>query len=477
MDNIRNINRRLTLNWLPFVVLILVAMSLLMIFVDLSVGLAVAAIPMVIVLVLLVVLNPFYGYLAIFLLNYTMVPLMRYAGVDGLSVIMDSLLVLMIALAILHLLIENRNGQRCMVVNGLVVAGLIWLIYCSMEVMNPTSDIKAWFLSRSLTTYMFVIPLLTTMIFREFKMVKTILIMLSILTLLGVAKAIMQQTMGFDAAETQLLNSGMYRTHLLPTGIRYFSFFASAGIFGAAMGHALVVFAIVAIYTKNKHLRIFYIIVALAALYGLVISGTRGALAVPGAGFLLFILLSKQIKIMIPTIIISIGIYVFLAMTHIGQSNATIRRMRSAFDPNEPSLVVRRENQKLFREYLKDKPFGEGLGLSGVDARELSDRYTTSIATDSWYVKIWVETGVVGLLLHLALLAYIVIYGSYIVFFKLKNIEIRGVLMAFICGIFGIFAASYGNQILGQFPVAMVVYMCAALVFMGPYFERELESV
>mgnify|MGYP006910459374 FL=1 len=52
---------------------------------------------------------------------------------------------------------------------------------------------------------------------------------------------------------------------------------------------------------------------------------------------------------------------------------------------------------------MKYKPFGEGLGLSGDRAGErISKRFTTSIPTDSWYVKIWVETGAVGLTLYLA---------------------------------------------------------------------------
>lgn len=56
----------------------------------------------------------------------------------------------------------------------------------------------------------------------------------------------------------------------------------------------------------------------------------------------------------------------------IGQGNAQIRRMRTAFRPSEDaSFNVRKENQKVLADHLKDKPFGEGLGLSGVEIKNI----------------------------------------------------------------------------------------------------------
>ena len=74
----------------------------------------------------------------------------------------------------------------------------------------------------------------------------------------------------------------------------------------------------------------------------------------------------------------------------IGQNNSMIRRMRTAFSPSkDASLNVRKENQRKLGEYLKYRPFGEGLGLSGDGLGvKVSKRFTTSIPTDSWYVKI-----------------------------------------------------------------------------------------
>ncbi|MEG1553842.1 MAG: O-antigen ligase domain-containing protein, partial [Rikenellaceae bacterium] len=73
----------------------------------------------------------------------------------------------------------------------------------------------AWFLSRSLIYYMLVTVMLTFLVFNKYKDLKTMLYIMSIFTLFGVAKGVMQQFWGFDAAETAFLNDGGAKTHLL----------------------------------------------------------------------------------------------------------------------------------------------------------------------------------------------------------------------------------------------------------------------
>lgn len=65
-----------------------------------------------------------------------------------------------------------------------------------------------------------------------------------------------------------------------------------------------------------------------------------------------------------------------------------ISRMRTAFKPTQDaSFNVRIENQKKMAEYMKDRPFGEGIGLAGVEARKYGNRYITTFPVDSYYVK------------------------------------------------------------------------------------------
>ena len=87
---------------------------------------------------------------------------------------------------------------------------------------------------------------------------------------------------------------------------------------------------------------------------------------------------------------------------------------------------------------------------------------------------IWAETGVVGVALHLGLLFYVLGVGCYRVLFKLKDRQLRGLTAAITAGIFGIMVSAYGNEILGQLPTGIIIYMCAAFIFISPSYDKEI---
>ena len=107
----------------------------------------------------------------------------------------------------------------------------------------------------------------------------------------------------------------------------------------------------------------FYLIVGMAGFYGLLISGTRSAIAVPIAGLGLFLFLSKSWKIGIISFILLVGGVGMLKYTKIGESNKLIRRMRSAFDTEDQSMMARFENQKALNAYMDEMPFGIGMAV------------------------------------------------------------------------------------------------------------------
>ena len=175
--------------------------------------------------------------------------------------------------------------------------------------------------------------------------------------------------------------------------------------------------------------------------------------------------------------IMGISVFVFFKYTTIAQGNYQIRRMRSAFDPNDPSLQVRLENQRNLKTYLASRPFGGGLGSSGNWGKRFSpNTFLANTATDSWYVAIWAEQGIVGLLLHLFILFYVLIKSAFVLMFKIRNDWLRFRMIALICGFFGIMVASYGNGVLGQMPTGIIIYMSMAFLFMAKKFDEELNK-
>jgi hypothetical protein len=152
--------------------------------------------------------------------------------------------------------------------------------------------------------------------------------------------------------------------------------------------------------------------------------------------------------------------------------------MRTAFNPTEDaSFNVRIENQKKLASYLKYKPLGEGLGLSGDRlGMKVSNRFTTSIPNDSWYVKIWVEGGIIGLILYLSMIFISIAKGGWIIINQIKDPELKGQLSGLLCGIFGMFLNAYSNSFWGQFPTMMIAFMGLTFVLNGPYFDQDIQK-
>lgn len=432
--------------------------------------------PVTIIALLYILQYPSFFFFLIFTCNYFIMGVSRYVNIDGIGVVMDSMLAASLILLFIHAaLMQNIEWKYAL--NVLTLVSLLWIIYCTLEIMNPTADMKAWVLSRGVIFYGFIISVITSLLITRFRQVNNLLLLYAVFTSLAIAKVLIQKYIGFDHFENLWLDKEGGLTHLIHSGTRYFSFFTDAGNFGSNMGCAGIIFGIVTFFTPSKRLKIYYGLVCVLALYAMFLSGTRGAMIVPLGGLALFVLIGKNYKAIIGGGVLLLIIYSFFAFTHIGDSNALIRRMRSTFNPNkDASFIVRKENQKKLATYLKYRPFGEGLGLSGGENKKISVRFTTTIPNDSWYVKIWVETGIVGLILYISGLIAIVIKCALIIMFKIKDKELKGILSGFLCGVFGLMLSSYGNPIWGQYPTMLLAYIFLSLILKGEYFDKQIET-
>lgn len=436
-------------------------------------AIALATIPFISYLLLRLLERPVRALLAVIIVNYFIMGVTRYIPGVPAGIVMDGLL----GLTFFFALLRSRDGA----VNWsgghnlLVLLSGVWLTYCILLFFNPETTTEHWLAGvRGLAVYLFFFPLLTAVLLNRYKHLRLFLIVWSALTLLAVIKALMQKFIGFDPAEQHWLNRGGSSTHILFSGVRYFSFFTDAASFGSSMGLSMVVFSIAALYVRSKPLRIYFLVVALLAGYGMMISGTRAAMIIPFAGYVFFIVLSKKWEIIIPGIVIITCVFVFFKYTYIGQGNTEIRRMRSAFSATEDaSYKLRLSNQAEMRLFMKDHPLGIGIGKA---KRNEPGDYMYGLATDSSLVYIWVETGIVGLILFLLIFVATFAKGAYDVWFNIHDKELRGLLSALSAGLAGMLACSYGNEMLQQFPNGPILYICMAFIFMGRKFDREISN-
>ncbi len=436
-------------------------------------GMMVLLLPFVVLFAATVFHDPRLGLLMVFFMNYFALGLVRYIQAPwGLSV---DLLLLLTWIA-LFFKAFNVKIPLHKAANDLTLVAAIWYAYIFLQLFNPeTVSREAWFYAmRGVGFYKLLTIPLAFIILDHPKYVKLLINIWAVLTLMAVMKSFMQKFYGFDPFEQRWLDGGGSLTHIILSGVRYFSFFSDAGNFGASMGFSGVALSIVALHDKKVNRKIIFGGIALLAFYAMLLSGTRGALAVPISGFFLYTILSKRIKILAAGSIFMLAMFIFLKFTYIGQDNYEIRRARSALDPQDASFQVRRNNQRLLSNYLASRPFGGGIGSAGNWGQRFTpNTFLANIPTDSWYVMIWAETGIIGLMLHISILLFIVGKSAWIIMAKLKNTELIFRLTALLSGMFGIIVASYGNGLLGQMPNGVIIYLSMSFIFMARKWEKE----
>ncbi len=419
--------------------------------------------------------HPTLGLYTTIVMAFLAIGLTRYIRNVPFGLSIDGLLVLTIIAIFFRNFYDKIDFKQLN--RDIIYLMIIWFAYSVMELFNPLALSKtAWFYAmRGISLYPLLILPIAFLIFSRLRHLYVFLMIWAIFSLLATLKGLQQEYIGLDSAEQYWLDTVGAITHIVNGKLRIFSFFSDAGQFGAAQGAAGIVFLGIAPAIKGRFNKLFFLFVGLMSIWGMMISGTRGAMIVPMLGGITFVILSKRFKVIVWGGLILVIVYVFFAYTYIGDSNYTIARMRTAFRPtNDASYQVRLKNRAILKEYLSNKPFGGGIGSAGNWGQRFSPQgFLANVATDSWYVQIWAEQGRVGLILHVFILMYIMFKGFYLIMVRIKSKELSGILGALLGGYAGIFGAAYGNGVLGQMPTGILLYLSWAFIFAGQQLDRE----
>ncbi|TDK44207.1 O-antigen ligase family protein [Algoriphagus formosus] len=462
-----------------FGMLILVVFGLLATFMILKVGLlaglVLLGIPFVIGLLSYLWMDPKAGVWLSLIMGFLISGLSRYVVAPwGLTIDIFLFLSLLFSLVNSSIKIDWKKTK-----NDITLFSMVWMGYLVFEILNPHGNgIVAWFYAmRGIGFYQALSVPMVFLFLREEKHFFTFLKILIILSLAGTVWGFKQQLIGVDAAEYRWLwDENHHEEHILHGVLRVFSFYSDAGQFGASQAMMALLTGILAVSPLPTFRRVLFGILAIIFFLGFAISGTRGALAVPLFGGIAYLITTKNFKVLGAGVSAMILVFVILKYTFLFQGVEQVRRMRTALDPNNRSLEVRLENQITFGKYLADKPFGGGVGTAGFwGARFNPDSLMANTATDSWFVKIWAETGFVGLLIHVSFLGYVIGKGGSICM-SLTNPKQKSYAMALYASIVGVIFSSYGNQVFGQMPSGMIMNLAIPLLFLIPHWSTETKK-
>ncbi len=442
-------------------------------------GLAFIVLPFIAVFIYFLFVYPILGLYTTLGYSFIVLGLGKYISGIPLGTLLDGILLLTYIALFFNKFRERVDFTPAR--KDITFLSALWFGYTIFEFFNPeASSTSAWFSGRGVSFYMMMTVPLTLLFIDSNKKLNVFLFVWGILSLLATFKGVMQHFWGVDQWERAWLNEGNYKTHILFGRLRSFSFMSDAGQFGANQAYSAIVAFIVSMAFKDLRKKLFFLFVAVAGLYGMVLSGTRGALSVPIAGLAVFFVLRKNVRVLITGGLVLMSVFVFFKFTNIGQGNPQIRRMRTAFDPNDASLMVRLDNQRKLKAYLATRPFGGGIGHAGVKAqRFLPNAFLSNVPTDSGYVLVWAELGIVGLLLLLFILFYVMIKSCFKIMFRIRDPALKLKLSALVAGMSGIMVANYGNAVLSQMPTNVLIYMSMAILMNTSVFDlgaRDIET-
>ena len=385
--------------------------------------------------------------------------------------------IILLSLAIID--VKNSHFERT--ANMMLYALFIWCGFCTLQVLNDTCniglDLGAWYTGARMMAFQIMYAFLVYSIYisKPDILIKYLLLW-GVLALFASFWVWKQKNIGFTNAENAWIQGRGRLTHILQGGslIRYFSIYSDAANFGIGIASTAVAFIIFGITSKIIKYKLFFLITGFACAWAMFPSGTRTAIACLMAGFITYIFLSKSTKIAIPFSIVFAFFVFILVFTKIGDGNAQIHRMRTAFDKNDASAGARYYNQQVMKKYLKDAPWGIGIA-QGYGSVPANNKYTlmSTIPADSEYVYIWIRTGIIGITTFLICTAIMLLGACWIVLFRLRSPSLRGIGAGMCCAFVSIQLGGYGNQVLMQFPNCLVFYGGLTIVYVLPFIENE----
>ena len=385
--------------------------------------------------------------------------------------------IILLSLAIID--VKNSHFERT--ANMMLYALFIWCGFCTLQVLNDTCniglDFGAWYTGARLMAFqiMYAFLVYSLYISKPDILIKYLLLW-GVLALFASFWVWKQKNIGFTNPENAWIQGRGRLTHILQGGtlIRYFSIYSDAANFGIGIASTAVAFIIFGITSKIIKYKLFFLITGVACAWAMFPSGTRTAIACLMAGFITYIFLSKSVRIAIPFSIFFAFFVFILVFTKIGDGNAQIHRMRTAFDPKDASANARSINQETMKKYLKEAPWGIGIA-QGYGSVPANNKYTlmSTIPADSEYVYIWIRTGIIGITTFLICTAIMLLGACWIVLFRLRSPSLRGIGAGMCCAFVSIQLGGYGNQVLMQFPNCLVFYGGLTIVYVLPFIENE----
>lgn len=261
-----------------------------------------------------------------------------------------------------------------------------------------------------------------------------------------------------------LIESGSYRTHILNGYIRVFGTVGDAATFGFLMiTGALMLFGLALSSRGWKACALLAL--SMPMLYAMILSYSRGPMVAVVAGLAAMLVVSRNWKLAIGSVMI--GALVIGSLAAAGNTQLVDRVMTATKPTEDASFQVRMDYINEYLPRIVERPFGSGLWTSGASGLSVTGGQaipgtTIGIPTDNNYFKYGLEMGWVGL----ALFAWFMLALQVSLIRTYARLE-EPYLKATCLGLFGVFTCymvgAFSNDIFVQKPLSEWLYLATGL--------------
>ena len=430
-----------------------------------AMSLAPAIVLLAAVLCIAIFKEPFFGLISTLVYTFIMGVFSREVAPDfpvGLGI------EILLILTLISVWYHSKKYNLALLKSDLFFISTLWLLISVLQLVNPAGASPSGWLQeiRSAALIPFMVTILGLLLIYSSKTLNYFLKAVIVLSFITSVYGIKQFFIGPSAGEQRFLDGGGGEFHIINGVLRVFSFLSDASQFGALQAFSVVIGTILFFATKSPVKKTLLVVFSGLSFYGLLISGTRGGFFILIAGFFLALLLSKNKKALFLGGIAVVMMLGVLKFTYIGNTNYSIYRLRTAVNPQQDaSFTLRLQNQATLRNYLATKPFGGGLGSIGTWGRKYNaDKYLSTIAPDSYWVKVWAMYGITGLVVFFCSWMYLI--GNCCgMIWRVKDKYLKARLIALMAGVTGVFAGSYGNEFMNLMPLLLIVNLSLAAVY------------
>ncbi len=353
---------------------------------------------------------------------------------------------------------KKRTELKSMIRNPVSVVIFFTFIYFLLQAFNPEGSTKAWLVGMRGMGSFLVAYYVFSETFDSMKFVVLFTKFWLAVCILAALYCFYQEFVGLPSYDLRWVTENETRKGLnwIQGRWRKWSFFSDVAAFGMMMAFSSIFTIVLATGPFQRRTKFRLLLAGGCMILAMVYSGTRGAYAMIPVGFTFFALATLNSR---RTLVLSIiGVVGILFLLFGPFYSGPINRIRSTFEPSkDPSMIVREENRNQILPYIYEHPMGGGVYTSGTFGVLYAPRHPLAgFPPDSDYFETVLETGWIGLILHLLLYAVVMVVGI-VNYYKTVDKKIRVFYLAYLSAFFALTIAAFVKKAVDQFPLGFIV--------------------